>query len=72
MDILPKVQSQAARIVSNVSSDQPSVEIVASLLWLPVRAGVMFEILLNVFHVVQGTAPMYLGSMLKVFRDITD
>ena len=62
---LQKVQNKAARIVSNSSADQPSVEILKSLHWLPVRARVMFKILVTVFRVVQGTAPVYLGSIFK-------
>ena len=51
--------------VSNSSADQPSVEILKFLHWLPVRARAMFKILVTVFRVVQGTAPVYLGSMFK-------
>ena len=65
IDRLQKVQNKAARIVSNTSDDQPSVQILKSLHWLPVRARVMFKILVTVFRVVQGTAPGYLGSMFK-------
>ena len=59
-----KFKNKAARIVSNSSADQPSVEI----LKLPVKAQVMFKILVTAFRVVQGNAPIYLGK----FRDITD
>ena len=65
IDRLQKVQNQAARIVSNSSPDQPSTDILKSLHWLPVRARVLFKILVTVFRIVQGTAPTYLGSMFK-------
>ena len=56
---------QAARIVANSSSYRPSDEILKSLHWLPVKARIMFKILVTVFRVVQGTAPIYLSSMFK-------
>ena len=65
IDRLQKVQNQAARIVANSSTYRPSVEILKSLHWLPVKARIMFKILVTVFRVVQGTAPIYLSSMLK-------
>ena len=65
IDRLQTVQNKAVRIVSNSSADQPSVEILKSIHWLPVRSRVMFKILVTVFRVVQGTAPVYLGSVFK-------
>ena len=65
IDRLQKVQNQAARIVANSSTYRPSVEILKSLHWLPVKARIMFKILVTVFRVVQGTAPIYLSSMFK-------
>lgn len=36
-----------------------------TLHWLPVRARIMFKILVTVYLVVQGTALLYIGSMFQ-------
>ena len=46
---IPAYQNQAARIVANSSFYRPSVEILKSLHWLPVKARIMFKILVTVF-----------------------
>lgn len=68
-DRLQKVQNQAARIVSNSSFDQSSFEIFKPLHWLPVRARVMFKILVLVFRIDQGTASETWDLCLFVFKD---
>ena len=65
LDKLQKVQNQAARVVLNATYDQNSNDLLKQLHWLPVRARIMFKVLVIVFRVVQGTAPSYLRDMLK-------
>ena len=60
---LQRVQNHAARVVFNVSYDQPSAELLKKLHWLPVKARVMFKVLVMVFRVIQGNAPAYLRDM---------
>jgi hypothetical protein len=63
IDRLQRVQNRAARIVTNASFDQSSKDILKSLHWLPVRARIMFKILVMVFRVIHGTAPVYLQQL---------
>jgi hypothetical protein len=59
---LQKVQNQAARVVPY---GHPTTEILKALHWLPVRARIMFKILVTVFRTVQGTAHSYLRCLLN-------
>lgn len=63
IDRLQRVQNRAARIVTNASFDQNSKDILKSLHWLPVRARIMFKILVMVFRVIHKTAPVYLQQL---------
>ena len=62
---LQRVQNTAGRIVTGASYDQPSTEILKHLHWLPVRARIMFKVLVTIFRVVIGKAPIYLKYLFK-------
>lgn len=62
---LQRIQNQAARVVTSAPYDHPTTEILKSLHWLPVRARIMFKILVIVFRTVQGTAPPYLKCLFN-------
>jgi hypothetical protein len=62
IDRLQKLQNQAARVVMNIY-DQPSSSLLKTLHWLPVRARIMFKILVLVFRVTHGSAPSYLMTV---------
>ena len=65
---LQRVQNQAARLIMNASYDHPSAELLKALHWLPVKARVMFKVLVIVFRVIKGTAPVYLREMFTSSR----
>ena len=60
---LQRVQNHAARVVLSSSHDQPSAVLLKQLHWLPVKARIMFKVLVMVFRVINGTAPVYLREM---------
>ena len=60
---LQRVQNHAARVVLNASYEQPSADLLKELHWLPVKARVMFKVLVMVFRVISNTAPVYLREM---------
>lgn len=60
---LQRTQNHAARVVLNASFDQPSTELLKQLHWLPVKARIMYKVLVMVFRVVHGYAPGYLQEM---------
>jgi len=61
-------KNHAARVVMNASYEQPSAELLKELHWLPVKARVMFKVLVIVFRVINGTAPVYLREMFVPTR----
>jgi hypothetical protein len=63
IDKLQRVQNHAARLVTNASFDQPSANLLKQLHWLPVRARIMFKIIVTVFRIVNNTSPNYLKEM---------
>ncbi|XP_060608223.1 uncharacterized protein LOC132760282 [Ruditapes philippinarum] len=67
IDRLQRLQNQAARVVMNVY-DQPSADLRKSLHWLPVKARIMFKVILIVFRVIHGTAPTYLITLFNCVR----
>ncbi|XP_060604350.1 uncharacterized protein LOC132757163 [Ruditapes philippinarum] len=67
IDRLQRLQNQAARVVMNVY-DQPSADLRKSLHGLPVKARIMFKVILIVFRVIQGTAPTYLLTLFNCVR----
>jgi len=64
---LQRLQNQAARLVLN-TYDQPSSSLLKYLHWLPVRARIMFKILVLVHRVIRGSAPTYLESLFTHAR----
>ena len=67
LDRLQKLQNHAARVVTNVYN-QPSVNLLKSLHWLPVKARIMFKILVIMFRVIHGTTPVYIMSLFNVTK----
>lgn len=57
------VQNYAARIVTRAAYYQSSAEILKSLHWLPIRARIMYKVIVTVFRVANGTAPLYLRKL---------
>ena len=62
---LQRVQNHAARVVMNVPYQHPSIELLKELHWLPIRARIIFKVLLIVFRVTSGTAPVYLRELFE-------
>ncbi len=65
LDKLQRVQNHAARVVTGATYDQPSAEILKTLHWLPVRARIMYKVIVTVFRVVNGTAPLYIRKLFN-------
>ena len=65
---LQRVQNHAARVVMNVSYEQPSDELLIKIHWLPVKDRIMFKVLAIAFRVINGTAPVYLREMFVPTR----
>ena len=61
---LQRLQNQAARVVMNVY-DKHSADLLKSLHWLPVKARIVFKVMVLVFRVVHGTAPSYLMTLFN-------
>ena len=60
---LQRIHNHAARVVLNASFEIPITDLLKQLHWLPVKASVMFKVLVVVFRVIYGTAPVYLREM---------
>ena len=60
---LQRIQNNAARLVTCASYEERSSDLLKRLHWLPVQARILFKVLVIVFRVVKGTAPIYLRSM---------
>ena len=65
LDRLQRVQNHAARVVMNATYEERSIDLLKALHWLPIRARIMFKILVLVFRVHQGYAPLYIQSLFK-------
>ena len=65
---LQKLQNAAARIVSLSSKRSHITPILKSLHWLPVKELLIFKILLFVYHIINGTAPDYNKSLLRLYQ----
>ena len=52
----------------NVSYDKSSVDLLTELHWLPVKARVMFKVLVILFRVIMCTAPSYLKIIVDPIR----
>ena len=57
---LQKLQNQAARLVTSTRRRDHITPVLKSLHWLPVRARIIFKILIFAFRAVQGGGPDYL------------
>ena len=65
---LQKLQNAAARIVSLSSKRSHITPILETLHWLPVKERIIFKILLFVYYIVNGTAPDYNRSLLRLYQ----
>ena len=65
---LQKLQNAAARIVSLSSKRSHITPILKTLHWLPVKERIIFKILLFVYYIVNGTAPDYNKSLLRLYQ----
>ena len=67
---LQKLQNAAARIVSLSSKRSHITPILKTLHWLPVKERIIFKILLFVYYIVNGTAPDYNKSLLRLYQTV--
>ena len=65
---LQKLQNAAARVVSLSSKRSHITPILKTLHWLPVKERIIFKILLFVYYIVNGTAPDYNKSLLRLYQ----
>ena len=65
---LQKLQNVAARVVSLSSKCSHITPILKTLHWLPVKERIIFKILLFVYYIVNGTAPDYNKSLLRLYQ----
>ena len=65
---LQKLQNAAARIVSLSSKRSHITPILKTLHWLPVKERIIFKIILFVYYIVNGTAPDYNKSLLRLYQ----
>lgn len=63
---LKRVQNAAARLVCNAPRFCLMTPVLKELHWLPVESRIIFKILLLTFKCINGLAPLYLRSLLKV------
>jgi hypothetical protein len=63
---LQKIQNRAARIVTRTAYDASVQPVLKSLHWLPVRARIMYKVIVLVFKSLKQTAPKYLSDMLNI------
>ena len=61
-----KTQNRAARVVTQSKFDQSAKPMLKKLQWLPVKARVIFKIVVLVFKCLQGSAPSYLRNMVEI------
>ena len=65
---LQMVQNNAARIVINKPYVQSVSEMLKSLHWLPIRARIEYKALVQMYRVINGTAPLYIHSLFYQVR----
>ena len=65
---LQKLQNAAARIVSLSSKRSHITPILKTVHWLPVKERIIFKILIFVYYIVNGTAPDYNKSLLRLYQ----
>jgi hypothetical protein len=67
-DKLQKIQNNAARIITRTAKHDHIKPVLESLHWLPVRARIIYKILLFTFKCIHGTAPAYLCQLIKPYQ----
>ena len=69
LDRLQKLQSHAARIVTNSSYHAPSLPLIQSLEWLTTKEMILFETATTVYKSLHGLAPDYMQLMFTKFSE---
>ncbi|XP_067097700.1 uncharacterized protein, partial [Osmerus mordax] len=64
---LQRIQSAAARLVYNLPRRSHVTPLLISLHWLPIMARIRFKTLVLTFRAVNGTAPVYIKSLLQPY-----
>ena len=62
------MQNVAARIVTRSRKYDHITPVLVSLHWLPVEFRIQFKLLCLVFQCLNGTAPLYLSSLLNLYK----
>jgi hypothetical protein len=62
---IQRVQNTAARIIARTPKHHHITPILAELHWLPISARIEYKILLYVYKVLAGTAPVYLKELVE-------
>lgn len=63
---LQLVQNAAARLLTGTKKRKHITPVLASLHWLPIRFRIDFKVLLIVFKILTGLAPLYLKELIQV------
>ena len=66
---LQVLQNSAARLIEKLRKYDHITETLIQLHWLPVRARIVFKILLYTWKALNGTAPPYIRNMLETRED---
>ena len=64
---LQRLQNWAARIIFIVDRRHESSPLLKSLHWLPMKQRITYKLLLYVYKVLNGLAPMYISNCLKLY-----
>ena len=67
---IQRLQNAAARIITLARKYTHITPILKFLHWLPIEQRIKFKILLSVFHCVQGSAPQYNMSLIKLYNPV--
>ena len=67
---IQRLQNAAARIITLARKYTHITPILKFLHWLPIEQRIKFKILLSVFHCVQGSAPQYNLSLIKLYNPV--
>ena len=62
---LQRVQNTAARLVLCICKSAPITPVLMKLHWLPVQHRVKFQILMQVFKILNGQSPSYLVDLIS-------
>jgi hypothetical protein len=63
---LQRLQNKAARLVFSCGRDQPSVGLLDTLHWLPVKERIKFKLFLYIFKCIHAEAPTYLVQHIRL------